>query len=269
MIAPDAKSNDVGKRQIVLPYRVAVRMAYENIRLRLTRSLLATGGIVLGVAFLNSVMVTNLSVRGMQQWAASASVSPRFAELRQERSELEQTLKNGNSETQEKLAQIRSELSAPETLQAMMTKNGVPVTSEEIINDRIQKRWLLGLGLVVAFIGILNSMLMSVTERFREIGTMKCLGALDSFIIRLFLIESVFQGVVGTILGILIGTAMSMAGQTVSYGAFAWKNIPWQSLGESVGFCFLVGLALTVAGAIYPAWQAARMQPIVAMRVET
>ena len=48
--------------------------------------------------------------------------------------------------------------------------------------------------MLVAFVGVLNAMLMSVTERFREIGTMKCLGALNSFIVKLFLIESLFQG---------------------------------------------------------------------------
>ena len=49
-------------------------------------------------------------------------------------------------------------------------------------------------------------MLMAVTERFREIGTMKCLGALDGFVVRLFLLESGFQGFSGALIGALIGT---------------------------------------------------------------
>ena len=149
-----------------------------------------------------------------------------------------------------------------------MKTNGVPVTPTEISADRIQTRWLLGLGLLVAFIGILNSMLMSVTERFREIGTMKCLGALDGFIVRLFLLESLLQGLVGTTLGIFAGVVLGLAAQTITYGHFAWKNVLVGDLTASMGVCFLVGLALTVAGAIYPAWKAARMQPIAAMRVE-
>ena len=53
-------------------------------------------------------------------------------------------------------------------------------------------------------------MLMSVTERFREIGTMKCLGALDTFIVKLFLLESTFQGLAGTSAGIVIGFALTL-----------------------------------------------------------
>jgi ABC-type antimicrobial peptide transport system permease subunit len=112
-------------------------------------------------------------------------------------------------------------------------------------------------------------MLMSVTERFREIGTMKCLGALDSFIIKLFLIESLFQGGVGTVIGIILGLLLSLFAATASYGAAAWNNLPWADLGLAVLISLAVGVGLTVAGAVYPAWQAARMQPIEAMRVET
>ncbi len=57
--------------------------------------------------------------------------------------------------------------------------------------------WLVSLSLLVCLVGITNAMLMSVMERFREIGTMKCLGALDSFIMKLFLIESLVLGAAG------------------------------------------------------------------------
>ena len=149
-----------------------------------------------------------------------------------------------------------------------MKNAGVPSTPKEIESSRIQTRWLVGLALLVAFAGILNAMLMSVTERFREIGTMKCLGALDSFIIKLFLIESLFQGIAGTVLGVLLGLGLSVAMMSSSYGIYAWKNVPWGSIVVNVVVSFAVGLFLTVAGALYPAWQAARMQPIDAMRVE-
>ena len=72
----------------------------------------------------------------------------------------------------------------------------------------------------------------------------------------------------GTTLGILVGMALGLAAQTITYGHFAWKNVLVGDLAGSLAVCFLVGLALTVAGAIYPAWKAARMQPIAAMRVE-
>jgi ABC-type antimicrobial peptide transport system permease subunit len=233
MEARKPESMGAPARQIVLPLGVALRIAYENIRMRLTRSLLTTSGIVLGVAFLTSILVSNVMMRGMREWAAGKTSSGQVVKL-----------------------------------QELMSKNGVPVTQEEIANDRIQTRWLVGLALLVAFIGILNSTLMSVTERFREIGTMKCLGALDGFILKLVLLENFFQGVAGTTIGIVVGAGLALLAQTLSYGSFAWKNIPLAGRGESMAFCFVVGLALTLGGAICPAWQAARMQPIAAMRVE-
>ena len=150
-----------------------------------------------------------------------------------------------------------------------MKAHGVPMTGQEITNDRIQTRWLLGLALLVAFVGILNAMLMSVTERFREISTMKCLGALDGFIVKLFLIESLFQGVVGTFLGVIVGLALSLLSLASTYGRFVWTNFPARDLARGVALCVAIGVGLTVAAAVYPAWQAAKMQPIEAMRVET
>src|SRR5258708_40232753 len=103
---------------------------------------------------------------------------------------------------------------------------------------RARQVWLVVMSLIVCSVGSTNSMLMSVTERFREIGTMKCLGALDSFIIKLFLIESLFQGVVGTIIGVMLGLGLSMAEMSSSYGSYAWKNVPWNSLIVSMMTCF-------------------------------
>jgi len=129
--------------------------------------------------------------------------------------------------------------------------------------------WLMTLSLLVCTVGIANAMLMSVMERFREIGTMKCLGALDGFIVRLFLLESLFQGAVGTTIGIVVGLLLSLLGASISYGGDAWRNLPGGELGVAALICLGVGIGLTVAGAVYPAWTAARMQPIAAMRVET
>lgn len=220
-------------RQITLPLSKAVEIAYKSIRLRLSRSLLVTSGIVLALAFLISILANDALISGMRQWIATSPGTD------------------------------------AQRLASLMQSHGVPMTDQEISNDRIQTRWLLGLALLVAFVGILNAMLMSVTERFREIGTMKCLGALDGFIIRLFLLESLFQGIVGTILGIVIGLGLSVLNASLSYGRYAWRNVPVHDLAIAVAICFVVGIGLTIAGAVYPAWQAARMQPIAAMRVET
>ena len=61
------------------------------------------------------------------------------------------------------------------------------------------------MALLVCFVGIMNSMLMSVTERFKEIGTMKCLGALDRFIVTLFFIEAGLMGLIASAAGLVSG----------------------------------------------------------------
>ena len=222
------------QRQITLPLSKAIEIAWKSIRMRLSRSLLVTSAIVLALACLMSILTTEAVVRGMRNWITTA---------------------NGSIPAQQ--------------LEAKMKSKGVPTTTEEIANDKIQTRWLLGLALLVAFVGILNAMLMSVTERFREIGTMKCLGALDGFIVRLFLLESFFQGAVGTSVGVIVGLALSMLGATITYGSAAWRDLPTKDLLMAIAFCLAIGIGLTIAGAVYPAWTAARMQPIAAMRVET
>ncbi len=224
------------RRQIKLPLSKAVEIAYKSIRQRLSRSLLVTSGIVLALAFLMAILAGDAVTESMRSWIRSG---PADQSLRRQQ------------------------------LESIMKARGVPTGLEEIADAKTQQRWLIGLALLVAFVGILNSMLMSVTERFREIGTMKCLGALDGFIVKLFLIESLFQGVVGTVIGVTIGLVLSLLSTTISYGRYAWVDVPVARLATSVLVCLIVGVSLTVAGAVYPAWQAARMHPIEAMRVET
>jgi hypothetical protein len=229
------------QRQISLPLSKAVEIAWQNIRLRLSRSLLVTSGIVLALAFLMAILTSDAVVRSMQSWCARVIAG----------------------------GPASAGLIEAQKLQSQMKSAGVPTSAAEIEDDRLQHRWLIGLALLVAFVGILNAMLMSVTERFREIGTMKCLGALDGFIVKLFLIESLFQGVVGTILGVLVGLALSLLSLSATYGRSVWISFPAGELAGGIALCVAIGVGLTVAAAVYPAWQAARMQPIDAMRVET
>jgi ABC-type lipoprotein release transport system permease subunit len=227
------------QRQIVLPLGKAVEIAYKSIRLRLARSLLVTSGIVLALAFLASVLTTEALTAAMRQWVAQSQSSTDLSIRR-----------------------------SAQQLEAQMKSSGLPTTQDEIASARMQTRWVVGLALMVAFVGILNAMLMSVTERFREIGTMKCLGALDGFIVKLFVIESLFQGLVGTIVGIIAGLLLGLVSHAISYHTAGFANFPMSRVLLNVLICLLIGVALTVAGAVYPAWQAARMQPVEAMRVE-
>lgn len=128
--------------------------------------------------------------------------------------------------------------------------------------------WLLSLSLLVCLVGISNAMLMSVMERFREIGTMKCLGALDSFILKLFFLESLFLGAAGSIAGALLGQGLTLLLLWRRFGGIALSTLPWNAVWAIAGASILIGLAITAAAAMYPAWKAARMDPIAAMRME-
>jgi ABC-type antimicrobial peptide transport system permease subunit len=133
---------------------------------------------------------------------------------------------------------------------------------------RIQTRWMVTLALLVSFVGIFNAMLLSVTERFKEIGTMKCLGALDSLVMKLFLLESAFQGLVGTLVGILVGVTLALIESASLVGGAVWGLMPYSALARYVVICLLAGTVITVVAALYPAWRASRMQPVEAMRME-
>jgi putative ABC transport system permease protein len=120
-----------------------------------------------------------------------------------------------------------------------------------------------GVALVVAGIGIMNIMLVSVTERTREIGLRKSIGASNADIALQFLLEAVLLSLIGGGLG----TALGFAAVVASYGALAAlvgpAPIPYLVIiSVAVGFSTLVG---TVFGT-YPALRASRLDPIAALR---
>lgn len=128
--------------------------------------------------------------------------------------------------------------------------------------------WLVLLSLLVCIVGIVNSMMMAVTERFREIATMKCLGAMDSFILKTFMIESGSVGFVGAVLGAVIGVILVLIQSTTRFGASFWAALPLDYLAMAALASLACGLFLTIFGALLPAYKAARMHPIEAMRLE-
>ncbi len=114
-------------------------------------------------------------------------------------------------------------------------------------------------GLLIGGIGVMNVMLVSVTERTKEIGVRKAIGARRVDIITQFLIEAVTLTALGGVLGILIGVGLSMLIQFILP-----TYIPiWAPI---VGFCVSVGIGLVFG--LLPAWKAASLDPIDALRYE-
>ncbi|WP_121744149.1 ABC transporter permease [Natronorubrum halophilum] len=117
------------------------------------------------------------------------------------------------------------------------------------------------ISLLVGSIGIANIMLVSVTERTREIGIMKAIGAQNREILGLFLAEAVILGIVGAILGTLLGLAAGYLG--------AWYiDLPLVYPYEYVALAIVVGVLVGIGSGLYPAWRAARTDPIDALRYE-
>jgi putative ABC transport system permease protein len=134
----------------------------------------------------------------------------------------------------------------------------------------IQERmlWLILVSMVVCAVGIANAMLMSVTERFREIATLKCLGALDSTIMGMCVIEATVLGVTGGAAGALAGTLLGVGRMSAAFGGIAVRTLPTGPLALAMAGSVLVGIALAAVAALYPSFKAARLAPMEAMRVE-
>ena len=128
------------------------------------------------------------------------------------------------------------------------------------------------LALAVAFIGIVNTLVMAILERRREIGIMKAIGASDGDIKKLFFAEAGAMGILGGIVGVALGWAI---GQVINVGTNVYLksqsfppehfwSVPWWLVAFALLFSFLVSLA---AG-LYPAGRAARLDPVQALRYE-
>jgi putative ABC transport system permease protein len=118
-----------------------------------------------------------------------------------------------------------------------------------------------GLSLFVGSIGIANIMIVSVTERTREIGIMKAVGARKREVIQLFLVESLILGVIGAFFGVLLGLG-------VGYLAVSIPSWPMVVPFDWIGIAVFVGVLVGVLAGLYPAWRGARVDPIEALRRE-
>ncbi|RJS89322.1 FtsX-like permease family protein [Candidatus Bathyarchaeota archaeon] len=129
------------------------------------------------------------------------------------------------------------------------------------------------IALLVCGVGIINSMLMSVTERYKEIGTIKCLGATDTSVLEIFLIEALLLGLLGGVIGSFAGWIAAIGIYGVQYGiggVFPADKIGivmfqyLRYISEGIG----ISAFLSVAAAAYPAFYASRLHPAEALRYE-
>jgi len=118
-----------------------------------------------------------------------------------------------------------------------------------------------GISLIVGSIGIANIMIVSVTERTREIGVMKAVGARKRDVIQLFLVESVILGAIGAILGVLVG---------LGFGYLGVSLIGWPMVVPTdwIAIAVFIGVTVGVLSGLYPAWRGAKVDPIEALRHE-
>ncbi len=117
------------------------------------------------------------------------------------------------------------------------------------------------ISLLVGGIGIMNIMLASILERTREIGVRRAVGARQMDIVRQFVIEAVLISFVGGVMGILFGFGMS---RLIAWIA-GWSTIV---TATSIVLAFMVSVSVGLIFGIYPALQAARLDPVEAIRYE-
>jgi putative ABC transport system permease protein len=126
--------------------------------------------------------------------------------------------------------------------------------------------------LLVGSVGIATTMFTSVTERTREIGIMKAIGARNSTILALFLVEALIIGLLGAVIGSLVGVGGGYALVTNFASSSSThellSNLTPVFLINDLIRIFGISVGLSVAAGLYPAWKASRLSPIAALRRE-
>ncbi len=230
------------RQQIKLPFSKAVEISLKSIKIRFARSIITAAGIMLGIAFF-----------------ASVRMSAEFSVIHE---------KIVNETVAAFQAGKLHHITEDQTRMISSATTDVKAAKQDALAARERLDWLSIMALIVCTVGITNAMLMSVTERYKEIGTMKCLGALDSFIVKLFFIESCLTGFISSVIGFLLGWFIISLVHIFTDGLPAFGAQYWTSSLTLFGLSVLIGTFLTFIATIPPAFRAAQMPPAAALRVE-
>lgn len=136
------------------------------------------------------------------------------------------------------------------------------------VADRNAWRLMFALALLVSVAGVFNTLLMSVTQRSREIGTLKCLGARNAFIFLSVVAEAALLGVAGAAVGVVAGTGIAVLIGVIEHGASVFQHLAFHGLPGKIAFVIGLGLGLAMLGAAIPALLSARLAPMDALRAE-
>lgn len=130
-----------------------------------------------------------------------------------------------------------------------------------------------GLALLVATLGVANTMMMAIYERTREIGVLKALGATSREVRRMFTADAILLGIIGGIVGVILGTLLGRLVDWIGHLYLESEGVvgigqmsivpPWLAIGALI-FAAFIG----VLGGLYPAARAARLDPVVALKHE-
>lgn len=128
--------------------------------------------------------------------------------------------------------------------------------------------WLVIVSLFVCAVGLVNSTMIATYERYREIGTMKCLGALDEHILKLYLIEAFLFGLSGGVLGFILGSTIAILSNCLQLGMNVLWRTPIIETLQLFGLTTSLAIILSLIATAYPALKAAKLNPVEALRYD-
>ncbi|MFB3890900.1 MAG: ABC transporter permease [Phycisphaerae bacterium] len=130
-----------------------------------------------------------------------------------------------------------------------------------------QQLWVY-VALLICCVGIFNAVVMSVTERIKEIGTLKCLGSRNIHVVEIFLFESLLLGLIGGVLGGALGYGVAILNFINTVGSrFLNSEVASGALGNIL-WCVGIGVGLSLLASVVPVLMATKVEPAAAMRYE-